>query len=132
MASVENIGGLPPAATVGSGSAAPSTPEPAPLPASATPSTKVDLTSVAVGSTSSSTGAPPAQVQRAVQQLNQYMQVVNRELNFTQDHSGTHFIQVIDPRTHQVLRQIPDKAAVAMAEAIDAELMAHLASNKKA
>ncbi len=130
MASVENIGGSLPPPVAATGSAPAPGSAGAPTSAPAAPATRVDLTSVAVGTSSDSSGVPAAQLQRAVQQLNQYMQVVNRELNFTQDHSGTHIIQVIDPRTHQVLRQIPDKAAVAMAEAIDAELMAHLASKK--
>ncbi len=129
MSQIDSVGApLPPLTPAATVAIAPGTVTSTAVP----PATRVDLTSLPAGALapSAQTQPPAAQVRRAVQQLNQYMQVVNRELNFTQDQAGTHFVQVIDPRTQQVLRQIPDKAAVALAEAIDAELMAHLAGKK--
>ncbi len=100
------------------------------------PSSSAAAPSSASGQSGSSPSSPSqaptqAQVQHAVQQLNQFLQSANFQLNFTQDAQGTHFVQVIDTQTHQVVRQIPDQVAVALAEDMSLQVMARAAGKSR-
>ncbi|NNM51820.1 MAG: hypothetical protein HKM02_06300 [Pseudomonadales bacterium] len=112
-------------------------PAPAPIPdpvPQATPAATVSLVSQAPQTQAPSSSTSPAQVaavQQAVKQLNNYLQSANFELNFSQDAQGTHFVQIVDTKTHQVVRQIPDKVAVALAEDINLQVMARAAGKSK-
>ncbi|OEY65133.1 flagellar protein FlaG [Marinobacter sp. X15-166B] len=53
----------------------------------------------------------------AVSQLNDYVQNVQRDLQFEVDHErGQTIVRVVDQQTQQVIRQIPDEVAVRLAE----------------
>lgn len=110
-------------------------PAPAPVPdpvPQTSPAATVSLVSQAPqASAPSPEPAQPAAVHQAVKQLNNYLQSVNLELNFTQDAQGTHFVQIVDTKTNQVVRQIPDKVAVALAEDINLQVMARAAGKSK-
>lgn len=55
-------------------------------------------------------------VQEAVTRLNDYVQSVQRDLQFQlDDHSGKTVVTVIDSRTNEVVRQIPDDVALRLA-----------------
>ncbi len=102
--------------------------------ASVAPSTSnpENPTSASVSATNSDTTASAAQpVPHAIRQLNHYLQSVNLELNYTQDPQGTHFVQVIDSKTHQVIRQIPDQVAIALAEDISLQMMSRAAGKNR-
>ncbi len=100
-------------------------------PQNSAPAQPATAGSAASSSASSSQGPTPAQVQHAVQQLNQFLQSANFQLNFTQDNQGTHFVQIIDTQTHQVVRQIPDQVAVALAEDMSLQVMARAAGKTR-
>ena len=56
----------------------------------------------------------------AVQNLNDHVQTVNRELQFTVDKdSGKTVIKVIDKETHEVIRQIPGEEALNVARRLN-------------
>jgi len=58
-------------------------------------------------------------VSQAVADINDYVQTVNRELEFTQDDDlGQTIIKVIDRETEEVIRQIPSEEVIAIARAI--------------
>lgn len=58
-------------------------------------------------------------VTQAVASINDYVQTVNRALEFTQDDElGQTIIKVIDRETDKVIRQIPSKEVIAIARAI--------------
>ncbi|MDX5299702.1 MAG: flagellar protein FlaG, partial [Gammaproteobacteria bacterium] len=60
-----------------------------------------------------------AQVQEAVARLNDYVQSVQRDLQFELDEgSGRSVIQVVDRKTQEVVRQIPDELALKMARSL--------------
>lgn len=64
--------------------------------------------------------APPERLDRAVEQLNHYVQSVRRELHFSIDEaSGQTVVTVLDPETDQVIRQIPSVEALLMAAQIE-------------
>ncbi len=55
-------------------------------------------------------------INKAVQDLNEHMQVVQRELHFSIDEdSGKTVIKVMDLETRQVIRQIPNEEALSVA-----------------
>jgi flagellar protein FlaG len=57
------------------------------------------------------------QLEAAVTKLNDYIQNVQRDLEFkTDDASGKTVVTVIDRRTDEVVRQIPDDVALTMAQ----------------
>jgi len=71
------------------------------------------------------TGAEKLDV--AVQELNEYMQVVQRELHFSVDKDSGHtVIKVMDLATKEVIRQIPNEEALniasKLAEGVDMKL----------
>ena len=56
----------------------------------------------------------------AVQNLNDHVQTVNRELQFSVDKdSGKTVIKVIDKETHEVIRQIPGEEALNVAKRLN-------------
>jgi flagellar protein FlaG len=62
----------------------------------------------------------------AVDMLNSKIQNLNRNLEFTLDQgSGELVVKVVDAQTHEVIRQIPSKEAMAMAQNIDQYLQDH-------
>ena len=57
------------------------------------------------------------QVNQAVSDLNEYVQIVGRELQFSVDaDSGRTIIKVLDSKTQDLIRQIPGDEAIALAE----------------
>lgn len=55
-------------------------------------------------------------VERAVTQVNQFIQTLNRDLQFTVDeHSGRTIIKVLDSETKEVIRQIPPEELLQIA-----------------
>lgn len=57
------------------------------------------------------------QLEVAVTQLNDYIQTVQRDLQFkTDDASGKTVVTVIDRHTSEVVRQIPDEVALTLAQ----------------
>lgn len=63
-----------------------------------------------------------ADVHQAVSRLNDHIQTLNRELQFSVDKaSGRTIIKVVDPKTKEVVREIPPKEVLALARAIGRE-----------
>lgn len=61
--------------------------------------------------------APQEQVKQAVTKLNDYIQNVQRDLEFQMDdNSGKTVISVVDRHTNKVVRQIPDDVALRLAQ----------------
>ncbi len=62
---------------------------------------------------------PPEQVEQAVKQINDYLQTVQRNLEFSVD-KDTHqvVVKVRDAKTGEVVRQIPPKSVLEMAKAM--------------
>ena len=55
-------------------------------------------------------------IDRAMKRMNDYVQSVNRNLNFSVDEtSGRNIIKVIDAETEEVIRQIPPEEMLALA-----------------
>jgi flagellar protein FlaG len=55
----------------------------------------------------------------AVRQLNDYLQTLRRDLQFSVDeHSGREVVRVIDPASGEVIRQIPAEEVLAVARAL--------------
>lgn len=56
------------------------------------------------------------ELNNAVNDLNDYVRGMQRELNFSVDEdSGRTVIKVLDPQTHEVIRQIPAEEVLALA-----------------
>lgn len=56
-------------------------------------------------------------VQAAVAQMNEYIQSTQRDLNFTYDPgSGETVVKVLDRKTQEVIRQIPDEVFLHLAQ----------------
>ena len=61
-------------------------------------------------------GKKRAKVEEAVTRLNDYVQTVQRDLQFNLDEtSGKTIITVVDSKTSEVIRQIPDDVALRLA-----------------
>lgn len=80
--------------------------------------------------------APPAptpgEITQAVRNLNKAMQEQSLNLEFTIDSdSNRTIVKVIDQKTKEVLRQIPNEETLAMARALD-QMSAGLLVNQKA
>lgn len=70
---------------------------------------------------------PKERLDRAVEQLNDYVQSVRRELHFSVDSaSGRIVVKVLDPQTNQVIRQIPSAEALSLAARIEQGEVPHL------
>ena len=64
-----------------------------------------------------STEARKAQLDDAVSQLNDFIQAVQRDLQFEVDSElGETIVRVVDQQTQEVIRQIPDEVAMRLAE----------------
>lgn len=62
------------------------------------------------------------QVQEAVAKLNDYIQSVQRDLEFNlDDESGRVVVKVVDRNTNEVVRQIPDEVALKLAHNLQSE-----------
>ena len=56
-------------------------------------------------------------LEAVVNKLNDFVQQVNRELNFSVDeHSGRTIIKVVDSATNEVIRQIPPEEVLSVAD----------------
>ena len=65
----------------------------------------------------SSRGVQREQLDDAVSKLNDYVQSVQRDLQFEVDNElGTTVVRVVDQETQEVIRQIPDEVALRLAE----------------
>lgn len=61
--------------------------------------------------------AQKEQLEDAVSQLNDYVQNVQRDLQFEVDNDlGQTIVKVVDQQTREVIRQIPDEVALRLAE----------------
>jgi flagellar protein FlaG len=61
-------------------------------------------------------GANEGEVQKAVDQLNNYIQTVQRDLHFSLDKdSGALVVKVIDSKTDTVIRQMPSEESLKLA-----------------
>lgn len=61
--------------------------------------------------------APREELDAAVSQLNDYVQNVQRDLQFEVDSELGHtIVRVVDQQTQEVIRQIPDEVALRLAE----------------
>ena len=59
------------------------------------------------------------QLRQAVNQINENIQSVNKDVQFSIDHqSGRVVVKVVDTQNNQVIRQIPSKETLAVAEAL--------------
>lgn len=66
-------------------------------------------------------GKQKEQVQEAVAKLNDYIQSVQRDLEFNMDEvSGRVVVKVVDRNTNEVVRQIPDEVALQLARDLQA------------
>lgn len=60
------------------------------------------------------------QIQAAVDKINNVVHSANTDVQFKVDHSsGRVVVQVMDTHNHEVLRQIPSKETMAIAQALD-------------
>lgn len=63
--------------------------------------------------------AQAAEVSRAVTQINDYVQTINRELQFSVDEDSGHtVIKVLDVTSGKVIRQIPGDEVLALAKTV--------------
>lgn len=77
--------------------------------------------------------APVSQenVQAAVAKMNEYIQSTQRDLSFTYDPgSGETIVKVLDRKTQEVIRQIPDEIFLRLAEQHNADTPIQLFSAK--
>jgi flagellar protein FlaG len=69
---------------------------------------------------SSSSAAQRHEVESAVKKANDFVQASAREITFSVDDStGDTVVKVVDQATHQVIRQIPSKEMLEIAQALD-------------
>ncbi len=69
-----------------------------------------------VASTSTKSSQKTADLNKVVQKLNEHAQIIERELHFSVDKkSGEMVVKVIDMATKKVIRQIPSKEALNVA-----------------
>jgi flagellar protein FlaG len=65
------------------------------------------------------TAASEAEISRAVTQLNEYVQTIHRELEFSVDEASGHtVIRVLDALSGRVIRQIPGDEVLALAKTV--------------
>jgi flagellar protein FlaG len=117
---IQNLPGNPlPASPAPGGNAG--APAPA-VPAAQTGSTPVVLPQVAVPQAGNTQAAPPsnAQLQSAIDRLNQAMLQSNTALEFSIDSStGRALVKVVDAKTGETIKQFPSEEAIAISKAID-------------
>lgn len=76
----------------------------------------------ASGQPAAASGAKQDELKEAVTRLNDYVQSVQRDLQFDlDDSSGKTVITVLDRQTQEVVRQIPDEVALKLARNLQTE-----------
>lgn len=76
-----------------------------------------DISSIAADKSGQTQEQKDKQLEGAVTKLNDYIQNVQRDLEFqTDDSSGKTVITVVDRQTSEVVRQIPDDVALKLAQ----------------
>jgi len=87
----------------------------------ARPQPKADVTRITpaerpAGQADSKGGVPPEKVEQAVKQINDYLQSVQRNLQFSVDQDTNQIVvKVVDAKTGEVVRQIPPESALEIA-----------------
>ncbi len=87
----------------------------------ARPQPKADVTRITsaerpAGEAAPKGGVPPEKVAQAVKQINDYLQSVQRNLQFSVDQDTKQIVvKVIDAKTGEVVRQIPPESALEIA-----------------
>jgi len=62
-------------------------------------------------------------VKQAAEKLNEYVQVIRRDLKFSVDEdTGRTIVKVIDSRTGELIRQIPDEEVIAISKLVSEQL----------
>jgi len=62
-------------------------------------------------------------VKQAAEKLNEYVQVIRRDLKFSVDEdTGRTIVKVIDSRTGELIRQIPDEEVIAISKLVGEQL----------
>lgn len=70
-------------------------------------------------------------VKKAVEQLNTYIQSVQRSLQFEYDEDAkTTIVRVVDRRTNELIRQIPDEQAIKLARNLNLDQSVQLLNEK--
>ena len=65
----------------------------------------------------------PGDLEKAVSEINDYVQTLNRSLQFSvDDDSGRTVIKVIDPQSDEVIRQIPPEEILAIARVLQEQV----------
>jgi flagellar protein FlaG len=65
-------------------------------------------------------GRSQSDIKQAVQDLNNYVQSLRRDLQFTiDDESGETVVKVTDPASGEVIRQIPSEEVLAIAHSLE-------------
>lgn len=86
----------------------------------ATPSVETAPNSIAPEQAADAQGAPadkPERIREAVDNIQEFVQSVRRDINFTLDESsGRVVVKVTDGRSGDVIRQIPSEEALKLAE----------------
>jgi flagellar protein FlaG len=80
------------------------------------------LVATQASETETQTASKPAieRVENTVDRLNQYVQSIERDLNFrVDDSSGKTIITVLDSKTEEIIRQIPAEHVLAFSENIE-------------
>ncbi len=63
------------------------------------------------------------ELQKAVEQLNQHVQVINRDLQFSVDEDSGHtVVRVVNADTQELVRQIPSEEALRISRALKEQL----------
>lgn len=83
--------------------------------------TKVDASDIRIeaieGASAVRSETRPEELQGAVARLNDYVQTVQRDLQFEVDmERGQTIVRVVDNETQEVIRQIPDEVALRLAD----------------
>ena len=95
------------------------------------PAAQVDIAQASAKAAEASQ-ASAARMEKAVEQLNNYVQSTQRDLQFSLDEDlGRTVVRVLDRNTQEVIRQIPNETALQLArnlKAIEAEEMQKLQS----
>ena len=84
-----------------------------------------------VSSTKEKQSQQQQKVQEAVARLNDYIQSVQRDLEFNMDEeSGRVVVKVVDRKTNETIRQIPDEMALKLARNLQSDEPISLLSTK--
>jgi len=106
--------------TVQLGTTGQAAPLPAPEPTSPTTSSGVPTTSAVQSTTTAQAEPSLGQVQKAVQKINSNLASQSQGIEFSIDSSSHRIVvKVVDQSNNQVIRQIPSKEALAIADSMD-------------